>query len=65
MMRQGEASRDPAAAARPGGPRHPAAGVVRNRGGYRREAIPCTSNRALNSSVPAPMKARAGNSFVK
>jgi hypothetical protein len=28
-------------------------------------AMPCISNRALSSSVPAPMNARAGNSFLK
>ena len=32
---------------------------------YRFTAIPSTSNRAPKSSVPAPMKARAGNSVVK
>jgi hypothetical protein len=28
-------------------------------------AMPCISNRAVKSSVPAPMNARAGNSFLK
>jgi hypothetical protein len=32
---------------------------------HRFTAMPCISNRALKSSVPAPMNARAGNSFLK
>ena len=32
---------------------------------YRFTAIPCTSNRASKSKVPAPTNARGGNSFVK